>query len=165
MTEPENQTPEPEISGSPEPRAPAEPIRVQVFKEFVALCFGLLIGFFWYLYGDVNREMDSIESQNVIIGLLIIIGFMFRYLQLMRAPGYSTQQAVEKFIRELIVFLLGLTVGFFWYYYYTTSNDLEVHVIILLLIVIFVIARYLNLWGRRKIRRGQDQAPDDSASS
>jgi hypothetical protein len=140
MTAPDDPRSDGSASHSPNPLT-------QTFRDLFVLGLGLLVGFFWYLYNEVGDNVD--EPENVIIGLIIIVGFMFRYLALMRAHGgfggNGRTAAVMAFVRELIVFVSGLALGLFWYQFYSDKGGAEIHIIIALLVLIFAIARYMYL--------------------
>lgn len=57
-----------------------------------------------------------------------------------------------QFVWEIVVFLTGLFIGFFWYMYVQNSpNTAEAHIIIGLLVIIICMSRYVYiLWQRQK---------------
>lgn len=63
------------------------------------------------------------------------------------APSIGVQ-----FLWEIIIFLTGLFIGFFWYMYVQSSpNTAETQIIIGLIVIIIGLARYVFLlWQRQK---------------
>ena len=60
-------------------------------------------------------------------------------------PPFKPSVAIE-FFRELIIFLLGLLLGFFWYAYTNWASDrIEFHLIFGLIVIIVCMARFIFL--------------------
>ncbi len=71
---------------TPDPRHPAPPdgppaeVKIQFIKELGLFMAGLLLGFFWYLYYDTNPTPEI----HMIIGLIVVIMALLRYIMLTR---------------------------------------------------------------------------------
>lgn len=72
--------------------------------------------------------------------------------ELAEAPKTCEEHLREKetsvaaqFFKELIIFLSGLFLGFFWYMYFHESWTSDTHIIIGLVVIILCMARYLML--------------------
>ncbi|HOE98039.1 MAG TPA: hypothetical protein PK847_15820 [Candidatus Sumerlaeota bacterium] len=63
------------------------------------------------------------------------------------------RSVAAEFIRELVVFIGGILLGFFWHIYYAESKTAEAHIIIGLVVIIICMARYIVLFKTAK--RGQ----------
>lgn len=68
-----------------------------------------------------------------------------------RGPKHLPPVGLQ-FIWEVIVFLTGLFVGFFWFWYQNVAaGKPETHIIIGLLVIIIILSRYVFLlWQRQK---------------
>jgi membrane protein DedA with SNARE-associated domain len=64
-------------------------------------------------------------------------------------PGRDTNAITGQFIRELIVFLVGLLLGFFWFTYSNQSPSPETHIVIGLLVIIMCLVRFIFLYMKR----------------
>lgn len=67
-------------------------------------------------------------------------------------PGKPESHAVDpvesiamQFLRELVIFILGILLGFYWHIYYIESQVEEAHIIIGLIVIIICMTRYLFL--------------------
>jgi hypothetical protein len=135
---------DPQDSGRARPPLDAASPLTRTLGDVFVLGIGLLIGFFWHLYNSSNGTVH--ETRNVIIGLVIIISFMVRYLFLGRQVEERGYAAIGmQFVREIFVFSLGLVLGLFWYEFYRERAAADVHIIIVLLVLIFALARFLYL--------------------
>ena len=59
------------------------------------------------------------------------------------------------FFKELVVFAIGLFMGFFWYLYYAKDPSTQTHIIIGLVVIIMGMGRYLYL-----LRYHRQRPPD-----
>ena len=56
-------------------------VATEFFRDFLVFIFGILIGFFWHLY----YTLDSTSEAHIIIGLVVIIICMGRYIFLYKS--------------------------------------------------------------------------------
>ena len=69
----------------------------------------------------------------------------------MTSEESRTAAVVGEFLKEVLILLIGLALGFFWYMYYTYDNkSVDVHIIIFLLVIIICMARYIVLFKRNR---------------
>jgi hypothetical protein len=63
-----------------------------------------------------------------------------------RPSGRDASALTAQFVRELIIFLAGLLLGFFWYWYSSKSPNAEPHIVIGLIVIIMCMGRFIFLY-------------------
>lgn len=71
---------EPNKPAEGRPEAATGHLAAEFFKEVAVFLSGLLLGFFWYMYYSEKPDADT----HIIIGLLVIIICMTRYVTMLK---------------------------------------------------------------------------------
>ena len=56
---------------------------------------------------------------------------------------------IARFVADIVIFMIGIFIGFFWSQYAEHSTNNEVHLVVILLIFILILLRYIWLFLKR----------------